>query len=212
MAFGEWVFQLVGGDYAARLAGWAVFGMAIGFSETLNGGSQAIKGIVGGVLGGAVGGALLELVSGVASAMAATAVGLVMLGGCVGLVTALILTWLAEARLDVVEGPWKGRTILLDQLLRKGKREVLVGSDASSKAQFNYVYVGSDENVAPRHAAIRLDGQRCVLEVLARSAPVELNGSPAMRGVLNDRDVIRLGPSQLHYRERRTRRPLRSAS
>src|SRR5437660_4358918 len=78
----------------AGMVCWILFGGLIGFVESLNKGTQSIKGFSGGVLGGIVGGGIYELARGYGMAQTASlkqqivlAISLSILGGPIGALT-----------------------------------------------------------------------------------------------------------------------------
>jgi hypothetical protein len=191
----EAAFQVLGGEALARILGWALFGLLIGLAEGATGKTQSWKGALGGVLGGALGGALL-----VASQqrldnpLLGKALGLVVLGACVG---AFISVLLSRAWLEVTSGKLRGAEFLLDKYIRAGGPSAILGSDAL-KADIAL----PDPDIAPQHAMLVGAGTHLNLRDLS------LNGTYVNRrkievAALADRQQIRMGNTELVYHERR---------
>jgi hypothetical protein len=194
----EAAFQVLGGEALARILGWALFGLLIGLAEGATGKTQSWKGALGGVLGGALGGALL-----VASQqrldnpLLGKALGLVVLGACVGAFIALISVLLSRAWLEVTSGKLRGAEFLLDKYIRAGGPSAILGSDAL-KADIAL----PDPDIAPQHAMLVGAGTHLNLRDLS------LNGTYVNRrkievAALADRQQIRMGNTELVYHERR---------
>jgi hypothetical protein len=194
----EAAFQVLGGEALARILGWALFGLLIGLAEGATGKTQSWKGALGGVLGGALGGALL-----VASQqrldnpLLGKALGLVVLGPCVGAFIALISVLLSRAWLEVTSGKLRGAEFLLDKYIRAGGPSAILGSDAL-KADIAL----PDPDIAPQHAMLVGAGTHLNLRDLS------LNGTYVNRrkievAALADRQQIRMGNTELVYHERR---------
>ena len=153
LALGELVFQQSEGELLGRVAGWAVFGMAIGAAQTLSGGLQILKGLFGGLLGGSTGGLVLELsATSLQDNSWGEALSLMAVGAAVGLVTSAVITWLASAWLEIESGPMRGRTYFLEKYAAKKKRHgAVLGSDPWKVD----IHLDGDPGVCARHAMIR---------------------------------------------------------
>lgn len=198
LPLGEGLFQIVGAGSPGRALGWAVFGLFVGWAEGITGGSQSWKGALGGLLGGAVGGALLEAVrSRWQDALLGKGLGLVLLGAAVGAFIAWMVVLLTRAWLQVTSGKLKGSEFILDKFMRANGPTAILGSDAL-KADIAV----PDPDVAPQHALLRGAGTHFVLKDISTSGTF-VNGRRIEQVRLSDRQHIRVGNTDLIYRERR---------
>ncbi len=229
LLLGDWVnFELVGalgasrqgsgalhtlGTMLARGLGWMFLGVAIGVSEGIAARSlgKLWYGTVGGALGGFVGGALFGLLylktrdeSGSASLWGA--LGLIILGACIGWLSALVQAVMQPASLRVLRGWQEGREYALD------RASSLLGRDEHAD-----VALFRDMKVEKTHAVIRRERGRYVL--VNSGAPPEqtqVNGQAVRdRHELDDGDRIQLGNVVLRFHLRAVRaqagkRPARS--
>ncbi|HMP60075.1 MAG TPA: FHA domain-containing protein [Gemmatales bacterium] len=185
-----------------RALGWMIFGLAIGMAEGLamrsvrKMGYGAIGGTLGGLVGGAVFGTLMTLLTPGASAyLWGQMFGLMILAAAIGLCTALVEDVLRPAALRVVRGWREGRE---HPLL---KSVVVVGRDEAAD-----VLLLRDMNVAKRHAIIRQQEERFLLE-LAEGRPEHTlrNHEPVLDGVeLHDGDRLQFGSTVLRFSRRST--------
>jgi hypothetical protein len=184
----------------ARGLGWMVLGMAVGISEGIAARSlgKFSYGTLGGALGGFVGGALYGLAlerSKVHGEHAAAweAVGLVILGACIGSLSALVQAVFQPASVRVLRGWQEGREYPLD------KKDNLLGRDEHAD-----IALFRDMRVEKRHAVIVRDGPRYLLR--NNHAPAEftrVNDAPvADRRDLRDGDRIQLGNVVLRFQLR----------
>lgn len=184
MLVGDWVnYLLIGlfGDFLlvtmlARGLGWSLLGAAIGASEGLAARSlgKFSYGTAGGLLGGFLGGVLFELFYSVARQELATtyfwsALGLVILGACIGSLSALVQTVFQPASVRVVRGWQEGREYGLE------KAASLLGRDEHAD-----IALFRDMQVEKRHATIKRVGERYVLVN---------NGAPPGQTLVNDEPV-----------------------
>ncbi len=119
------------GTMLARGLGWTFLGVAVGFSEGVAARSlgKLSYGTAGGALGGFVGGALfglfyLKTLDQTGSASLWGALGLVILGACIGSLSALVQAVLQPASVRVLRGWQEGRRICprqSEQLARPGR-------------------------------------------------------------------------------------------
>jgi hypothetical protein len=216
MLLGDWVnFELVGaigasrqgggalhalGTMLARGLGWTFLGVAVGLSEGVAARSlgKLSYGTLGGAVGGFVGGALfgllyLKTLDEGGSASLWGALGLMILGACIGSLSALVQGVLQPASLRVLRGWQEGREYALD------KADSLLGRDEHAD-----VALFRDMKVEKKHAAIRRDGGRYVL--VNTGAPPEqtqVNGQAVRdRHELSDGDRIQLGNVVLRFQAR----------
>jgi MFS family permease len=184
----------------ARGIGWSLLGVAIGASEGIAARSlgKLSYGTLGGALGGFIGGALFELFYGVARNSLSTsylggALGLVILGACIGALSALVQAVFQPASVRVLRGWQEGREYPLDKLAT-----ILGRAEDADIALFR------DMKVEKRHAVIRREGERYIL--VNNGAPVDdtrLNEAPiSSRRDLADGDRIQLGNVILRFQAR----------
>jgi hypothetical protein len=214
MLVGDWVnFQLVGvlgasreggtthllGTMLARGLGWMFLGGAVGLSEGVAARSlgKFSYGTLGGAIGGFVGGALfglfyLKTLDQAGSALWG-ALGLVILGACIGSLSALVQGVFQPASVRVLRGWQEGREYALDKL------NCLLGRDEHAD-----IALFRDMKVEKKHAFIRREGSRYVL--VNNDAPPEqtlVNGEPVRQAHdLNDGDRIQLGNIVLRFQLR----------
>jgi hypothetical protein len=157
---------------------------------------KTLNGVYGGLLGGLIGGAPFRfLMENQSIPRSNLAIGLVLLGLCVGLLIGLAQVILKEAWLKIERGPRAGREVMI------AKDETLIG-----RAEGCDVGIFGDMDIEKKHARILLKGERYVLHD---------NGST--RGTfVNDRrlsapqelvsgDLIRVGNCYLRFGERQKR-------
>lgn len=191
--------------------GWALTGTAIGASVGVYDVAQArsrgkgvrgavrkvVIGAVGGLVGGVVGGVPFALLDGMGTfARTSLAVGLVLLGGCVGLMIGLAQVAFREAWVKVEAGFKAGRELPLT------KEETTIGrGEACDLGLFG------DGKIEKVHARIKYDGDRYVLEDADTPAGTYLNDERLGRepAVLRDGDVIALGDCVVRFGTRRKR-------
>jgi MFS family permease len=185
----------------ARGLGWMLLGMAVGISEGIAARSlgKLSYGTAGGALGGFVGGALYGLALQGArggDALFWGALGLIILGACIGSLSALVQAVFQPACVRVLRGWQEGREYPLD------KNENLLGRDEHAD-----IALFRDMRVEKRHALIRREGRRFVLR--NNHAPVDftrVNDEPvADRRDLRDGDRIQLGNVLLRFQSRAAR-------
>ncbi len=143
----------------ARGIGWTFLGVAIGISEGIAARSlgKFSYGAVGGALGGFIGGGLFELFhSWARQALLTTyfwnAMGLVILGACIGSLSALVQAVFVPASVRVLRGWQEGREYPLD------KPSSLLGRDEHAD-----IALFRDMKVEKQHAFIKRVGERFVL-------------------------------------------------
>jgi hypothetical protein len=196
--------------------GWILVGVAIGASvgafDLLRAAlrkndfrvptRKVVNGAVGGFLGGLVGGVLFEALPGLAARVmraelprSSLAIGLVVLGACIGLLIGLAQVILKEAWLKVKAGFRPGRALLLS------KDETTIG-----RAESCDLGLFGDSGVERLHARILLQDARYLLADAGTPGGTFLNGARVDRPApLRDGDTIRLGHSTLRFGERAKR-------
>lgn len=203
LVIGEAIFLWAGGGVWPRAVGWAIFGLLLGVGQWLVTGLQS-KGVyagLGGLLGGLIGGATYERLSltllglGAGREIALTvggAVGLVILGACIGLFIGLVETILRRAWLRFIYGPLEGKTFTLDN----SRAVVTLGrSDACD------IMLRHDPEAGAVHAAIATRG--AVFTLTPRDGPVALRtaggAQPVTTRALQPGDTIQIGRSRFVF-------------
>lgn len=196
----------------ARGLGWSLLGVAIGASEGIAARSlgKFSYGTLGGLLGGFIGGVLFELFYSHAKQAGSTsyfwsAAGQVILGACIGSLTALVQAVFQPASVKVLRGWQEGREYGLDRPAN------LLGRDEHAD-----IALFRDMRVQKKHAYIKRVGERYVL--VNNGAPAGdtlVNETPvADSRDLQDGDRIQLGNVILRFQLRaavnraRAKRPL----
>jgi hypothetical protein len=199
LPLGEVVFQLSGGEMVGRALGWATFGVLVGLAEGVTGGTQMVKGALGGLIGGAVGGVILELVKNTLDdPLLGKALGLMLLGASVGAFIALIVVLLSRAWLEVRSGKLQGTEFILDKFLSLKGPAAIIGSDVL-KSDIALV----DPEVAPQHAQLKGAGTHFTLQDMSVGRGTFVNGRRVEIHRLANRQVIRVGGTELVYHEKR---------
>lgn len=192
----------------ARGVGWMVLGLAVGFSEGIAARSlgKLSYGTIGGALGGFLGGVLFVLLYMWAVEQAPTAMlvrfagseswaalagalGLVILGACIGALSAFVQGVFQPACVRVLRGWQEGREYSLE------KAESQLGRDEAAD-----VLLLRDMKVEKRHALIRREEDRFVLINQAPPAQTQVNGTPVIETCeLENGDRIQLGDVILRF-------------
>ena len=198
LPLGEFLFQILGAGFFGRALGWGVFGGLIGLAEGITGGSQMWKGALGGLLGGIVGGGFLEAArDALKNPLLGKALGLVLLGGSVGALIALIVVLLSRAWIEVASGKLRGAEFILDKFLKAKGPSVILGSDAL-KADI----VFPDPDIAPQHAMLTGNGSHFTIKDMSKTGTF-VNKRRVEMAQLADRQILRLGNTELVYHEKR---------
>jgi hypothetical protein len=183
-----------------RGLGFMFLGLAVGASEGIAARSlgKLSYGTLGGTLGGMLGGTLFGLVYQVSLGRGgepaiAGATGLVIMGACIGALSALVQGVFQPASVKVLRGWQEGREYPLD------KPDNVLGRDEHAD-----IALFRDMKVEKQHAVIRRSGERYVL--LNNGAPAEwtrVNETPVAQVVeLHDGDRIQLGNVVLRFQAR----------
>ncbi len=184
----------------ARGLGWMFLGVAVGFSEGIAARSlgKFSYGTLGGAIGGFVGGMLfgLDLEKTKSSGEHASlwgAIGLIILGACIGSLSALVQAVFQPASVKVLRGWQEGREYPLDKI------DNLLGRDEHAD-----IALFRDMKVEKKHAIIQREGQRYLL--LNNESPPEwtrVNDKPVPQVTdLYDGDRIQLGNIILRFQMR----------
>ena len=197
LLLGELILWSLGGGILGRACGWTCLGVAVGMSEGIANKARrkTSYGSVGGAAGGFLGGASFEFLRGMFGSYALSqALGLILLGACIGSLIGLAENILRDAWLMVTRGRQEGKEFTL------AKETVTIGSDERCD-----VALFHDAKIAARHASIsRRDGQF----ILTQEDRVEVNAQPIKSPyVLQDDDQMAIGDTRLvfHSKERRGR-------
>ena len=188
------------GTMFARGLGWLFLGLAIGASEGIAARSlgKFSYGAIGGALGGAIGGALFglsyELTAKQPDQSALFgALGLVILGACIGSLSALVQGVFQPASVKVMRGWQEGREYPLHKAANK------VGRDEHAD-----IALFRDMRVERQHVVIHREGKHYILR--NKGAPPEytrVNEQPvAGERELADGDRIQLGNVLLRFQMR----------
>jgi hypothetical protein len=188
------------GTMFARGLGWTLLGVAVGVSEGVAARSlgKMSYGTIGGAIGGFVGGALFGLVYVLSIRQDSPsvlwgAVGLVILGACIGSLSALVKGVLQPASVKVMRGWQEGREYPLD------KDDNTLGRDEHAD-----IALFRDMRVEKKHAIIQREGNRYIL--VNNNAPADytrVNGVPVPNfRELQDGDRIELGHVVLKFQLR----------
>jgi hypothetical protein len=159
LVLGELIFNFARGGVWPRALGWGLFGIFVGISDGVAH-KMPVKiryGILGGLLGGFIGGGTYEgLVATIrgmgfrAEALAwGSAIGLVILGACIGCMVSVVETLLRKSWLFFLTGRLEGQTRTLDS-----SRPHTIGSDPGCT-----IVIPSDPSVAAVHAEITFNEQ-----------------------------------------------------
>lgn len=203
LVIGELIFLLAGGGVWPRALGWAIFGALLGLGQWRVTGmpSKGSYGALGGLLGGLLGGStyerltllLLNLELGRAWALPiGGAVGLIILGACIGALIGLVEDILRTAWLRFLRGPLEGQTRTLDPR----RAQLVLGS-----ADRCDIVLPDDPDVARAHAEIvHRNGQFTITgrdgSVLLRRA----NETTAVQQhLLQPGDTIQLGRTRFIF-------------
>ncbi len=199
----EWGFPL--------LFGWIIAGVFIGASvgvfDVLRAGAKGgdlrvpvrkvVNGVCGGFLGGLVGGAPFGLLLAVDSLpRSKLALGLVVLGLCIGGLIGLAQVFLNEAWLRVEVG-------------RRAGRQMMLTRDATTIGRAEGCDLGlfGEQGIEREHATIRLVDRRYLLEDARTPGGTYLNEAKVTRPTpLTNGDAIRVGSCVLRFGERQKKR------
>jgi hypothetical protein len=192
----------ISGEVLSRALGWMLLGISVGLSEGIATRSlgKLNYGVLGGAIGGFIGGALFGLIKVLEKgAVEGTnhiwvgAIGLVILGACIGALSALVLAVFQPASVRVLRGWQEGREYPLV------KATNLLGRDEGAD-----IALFRDMGVAKRHAIIERQGNHFIL--CHDEGPADhtrVNGEPvADHQLLRDGDRIQLGNIVLRFQRR----------
>lgn len=202
LVIGEVIFLVAGGGVWPRAIGWALFGALLGAGQGRVTGmpSKGIFGALGGALGGLIGGSTYERLSlllrglGMDREIALTvggAIGLIILGACIGALIGLVEDILRRAWLRFSHGPLEGQTRTLDS----GRSTTLGRADKCT------IVLSRDPDVAPVHAEISTQGQEFI--IAAREGSVLLRDGNSQTQIHQHRlrpgDTIQMGRTRFTF-------------
>ncbi len=192
------------GGMLARGVGWMFLGLAVGVSEGIAARSlgKFSYGAIGGSLGGFVGGCFFYVWYRLAqsgpgdtttSAPLLSALGLVILGACIGSLSALVTGVFQPASVKVMRGWQEGREYPLDK-----------PNNSLGRDEHVDIALFRDMRIEKHHAFIQREGNRFML--INNGAPADftkVNGVPVVRACeLHDGDRIELGQVVLRFQMR----------
>ncbi len=205
LVVGELIFSLAGGGLLPRAIGWGLFGALVGANEGVSKRmpQKTLFGAYGGLLGGLIGGSTYESTAGLLQLVGCErnfaialggAVGLVLLGLCVGLMVGFVEDLLRTAWLLFTSGRFEGQTRTLDPR----KPATLVG-----RSELADICILADPAVAAEHARLVWADGGFVLEALGGEVRVKhIAGGefvPVQRHALSPGDLIQIGSSRARY-------------
>ncbi len=192
------------GEIVSRGLGWMFLGVAVGISEGIAARSMGklsygtIWGAIGGLLGGSLYGVVksLERAGGGGNHVLGGALGLVILGACIGALSAFVQGVLQPASLRVLRGWQEGREYPLLKV------DTLVGRDEGAD-----IPLFRDMRIEKKHLIIQREGPGFVL--LNDHAPPDwtrVNDEPvAQYRKLRDGDRIQVGGVLLQFQMKAAR-------
>jgi hypothetical protein len=198
-------------NHYLRVVGWMLVGTVIGSSvgifdlfRALRSGEQpgmaarkVVNGLVGGALGGLTGGLFFEvLTSQLDLPRSGLAIGLVVLGLCIGLMIGLAQVILREVWLRVEAGFRPGRELIVS------KGEITLG-----RAESCDLGLFGDPGIERLHARILHQGRHYLLADAGTPGGTFLNEQRITQpSPLRSGDAIRVGKSVVRFGERRKRK------
>lgn len=207
MLIGEFLFNLLGGGLFVKALGWSIFG---GWVGTCDGIAQKMPnkvryGAVGGLIGGLVGGGTYERIARVLIAITGDrslglalggAIGLVILGACIGAFMGLVESILRRAWLVFFGGRNEGQSHTLDP----GQVSTTLGSSDDCSI------VVRDSGVSDRHAEITVANERFQIaprggrlafrDAAQREGPARVLNGPQP---LHDGDEVEMGAARFVF-------------
>ena len=125
------------------------------------------------------------------------ALGMILLGACIGIFASLIVVLLARAWLEVKSGKLKGTEFILDKFVKARGPSIFIGSDALKSE-----IVLPDPDIAPQHAMLTGDGRAFEIKDMSMNGTF-INNKSVERVGLDDRQTIKMGNTEMVYHEKR---------
>jgi hypothetical protein len=209
LVLAEWLYGLVGGGLWPRAVGWATFGTLVGTADGIARRMLArIRyGAIGGLIGGLLGGSTYQRLTDILAARMgdraaagawAGAVGLILVGLCIGAFIGLVESLLRVAWVTFLNGRFEGQSRTLDPARAV---TTLGSSDACN------VILRGDRSVADVHAEITTANGRFSVRSRNGAVVVERGGPlpSAPSYELRPGDRLHLGSQRLvfHAEERK---------
>ncbi len=197
----------------ARALGWTFLGALPGLAAgaaTLSR-KRTLHGLIGGLIGGFLGGLLFDLVASLVGYPAATvaaaptgqrvveigglsrAIGFTAIGLFTGFFIGLVEEFFKQAWVRVLAGRNEGKDYIISKPL------TVLGKDERAD-----IPLFGDPNLAPQHAAIRMENGRHLLLDGGTQVGALVNGQNVQQQLLRDGDMIQLGQMRLLFREKAT--------
>jgi len=208
---GNALFKAGNEQLAWMVAGWMVAGVLIGGAsgaydvlqaklagrEMRQPVKKALNGVYGGMIGGFLGGFPFGLLlHSQALPLSGLAIGLTVLGLCIGLMVALAQVFLKEAWIAVETGRRAGRQMMLT------KDETTIG-----RAEGCDIGLFGEQGIERLHARIRARDSRYILEDANTPGGTFVNEARVERPTpLSNGDAIRVGSCLLRFGERQKQR------
>jgi pSer/pThr/pTyr-binding forkhead associated (FHA) protein len=209
LSMGQSVFDLIAppskdvasfGDFAlkvfGRALGWAIIGLILGAAQgaTTFSAARARHGAIGGLVGGFIGGMSFDVAANILRHDSLSRmISLTLTGFTIGFMIGLIQNLLKPAWIVIVKDRNEGREIPIY------KPVMTIGRDELAD-----IPVFQDRTVLARHAVIKQQNNRHVLEDGGTTLGTSVNGQKVAGQMLKDRDVIEIGTVRLLFRERAT--------
>jgi hypothetical protein len=173
LLLGESTFLLFGGGMLGRVFGWLLLGLLLGLGDGLVNRStlRASYGAIGGTVAGAVGGLLYEgmtqlfLRQSDYIQMIVGALGLLLIGACLGGIIPATITLLARGKLHVLTGRKEGAVVDVVDAVTLGSYD---GCE---------LYLPGDSKIAKKHARVHRDGNHFFITALDATRPTSVNGT-----------------------------------
>jgi len=184
--------------------GWALIGGFIGISQGIatSSSKKMANGAIGGLIGGALGGSVFEIMAWLNvgqvtnfPAWMVRFISFAITGGAIGLFIGFIE--------EVAKKAWLRRLIGNNE----GPEHVLFKPvTVIGRSEFVEIPVYTDPDVGEKHAAIKSQGNRHLIEDLGSYSGTLVNGKNVTKELLSDGDVITIGKTRFLYRDKATAR------
>ncbi|MDO8684141.1 MAG: FHA domain-containing protein [Armatimonadota bacterium] len=188
---GSFMLMVIG-----HAVGWTFIGGALGAAQGAIGMSsiRARHGAIGGLIGGFIGGMSFDVSANILrSDSLSRMIGLTITGYTIGFMVGLLQDLLKQAWVVVLQGNNEGREIPLYKPISTIGRDELAD-----------VPIFTDLTVGPRHAFIKVENNRHVLEDAGSALGTSIDGQKVTKQLLKDGDIIEIGAVRLLFREKAT--------